>query len=278
MGGYVPATEVASLSCTSSSMFYKLTTSSMVKMALPIIPISMKLLGKDSILPISKDLKSSMSQRLLKSIARLIPRHERCTYDECQVSSGIFGNAFWHENLSSSLHHWLSKINIQRLPMSAFPHLRKICNTGFIVDPEGKNSYMIHPERMAVNTLYISGGRTLLVTPETSFLANKYMKIHQPEYRHTRVVVDGFGHSDLLIGEESEQKVFPHIISHITTTEQGSNGAIDAGKRMYDREALLWSWDNDPCESGKGGLLSWIPIFILLAIFLFVMFMMYTLV
>ncbi|KAG5556523.1 hypothetical protein RHGRI_006955 [Rhododendron griersonianum] len=55
---------------------------------------------------------------------------------------------------------------------------------------------------MALPTLYLSSGRTLLVTPHTSFLANNYMKMHQPGFRHERVVVEGFGHSDLLIGEE----------------------------------------------------------------------------
>lgn len=68
---------------------------------------------------------------------------------------------------------------------------------------------------MALPTLYISGGRNLLVTPETSFLANKYMKLRQPGFRHERVVVDGFGLSDLLIGEESYKMVFPHILSHM---------------------------------------------------------------
>ena len=43
------------------------------------------------------------------------------------------------------------------------------------------------------------------------------------------VVVEGFGHSDLLIGEESYKKVFPHITSHIRSAER-ENGAISVGK------------------------------------------------
>ena len=87
------------------------------------------------------------------------------------------------------------------------------------MDSKGNNSYLIHPERMALSTQYISGGRSLLVTPETSFLANKYMKLHQPGFRHERVVMDDFGHSDLLIGEESSKEVFPHI----RLSEEGEN-------------------------------------------------------
>ncbi|KAF5939818.1 hypothetical protein HYC85_020985 [Camellia sinensis] len=40
MGGHVSAAHIASLSCTNSSMFFKLTTSSSVKMWLPLIPVS----------------------------------------------------------------------------------------------------------------------------------------------------------------------------------------------------------------------------------------------
>ncbi|KAK6139856.1 hypothetical protein DH2020_026431 [Rehmannia glutinosa] len=208
MGGHVSAKHIASLSCTNSSMFFKLTTSSLVKMWLPLIPMSMAIMGKKKTLPLLQTSTTVFRHRLLKSIARLIPRYERCTCDECEVFSGIFGNTFWHENISHAMHYWMNKEHLTRLPMAAFSHLRRICNAGFIVDSKGNNSYLIHPERMAMPTLYVSGGRTLLVTPQTSFLANKYMKLHQPGYRHERVVIDGFGHSDLLIGEKSHEKVF----------------------------------------------------------------------
>lgn len=159
--------------------------------------------------------------------------------------------------------------------MAAFPHLRKICNSGFIVDSNGKNSYLIHPERMALATLYISGGKTLLVTPQTSFLANKYMKLHQPNYRHERVVVEDFGHSDLLIGEESCIKVFPHIISHIRLAEKERiSSAVDSNERQYySKEALTWG--DDPYEERKGGIGSWISPLIYVWLFLFLLVLVY---
>ncbi|KAJ7976152.1 Long-chain-alcohol oxidase FAO4B [Quillaja saponaria] len=264
MGGHVSAAHIASLSCTNSSMFFKLNALSKVKMWLPLIPMSMVMLGKNRILPLSATSGSSSGHRILRAIAHFIPRYERCTCDECEVFSGIFGNTFWHENISSTMHHWIIKESLPRLPMAAFPHLRKICNAGFIVDSHGDNSYMIHPERMALPTLYISGGRSLLVTPETSFLANRYMKVHQPGFRHERVVVDGFGHSDLLVGEESYKKVFPHILSHISLAEKGENVAVTAEMR-YSREAL--DWDADPYEE-YGGFGSWFLFWVLLLSFI----------
>ncbi|KAI3749923.1 hypothetical protein L2E82_20544 [Cichorium intybus] len=223
MGGHISAARIASLSCTNSSMFFKLTPFSTFKMWLPLLPITMMILGENTILPLLKTTKEHLNHKLVKSIARFIPRYERCNCDECEVFSGIFGNTFWHENITSTLHIWMNKKNLSSLPMAAFPHLRKICNTGFIVDSKGNNSYLIHAERMSLPTLYISGGRTLLVTPQTSLLANKYMKLHHPGLRHERVVVEGFGHSDLFIGEESCKKVFPHILSHMSLAEKEDN-------------------------------------------------------
>ncbi|KAL3536084.1 hypothetical protein ACH5RR_004545 [Cinchona calisaya] len=254
MGGHVSCKKIASISCTNSSMFFKLTTWSKIKLWLPLIPISMAILGKDKSVPIFQTLKASFRQKLLKSIARAMPRYERCTYDECEVFSGIFGNAYWHENISDKMHYWMNKEYLPSLPMSAFPHLRNICNAGYIVDSNGKNTYLVHPERMALPTLYISGGRTLLVTPQTSFLANKYMKLHQPGFRHKRVVIDGFGHSDLLIGEESSKKVFPHILSHMSFAEKGNTSAFNANEREYRKDAL--SWAEDPSQDEGGGFLN----------------------
>lgn len=103
---------------------------------------------------------------------------------------------------------------------AAFQHLRKICNAGFIVDEKGKNSLSFTPwENGIVDPLRIRS-RSLLATPETSFLANKYMKLQQPCHRHERVIVEGSSHSDLLIGEESDVKVFPHIVNHIRLAEK----------------------------------------------------------
>ncbi|KAL7585591.1 hypothetical protein Lser_V15G42226 [Lactuca serriola] len=250
MGGHVSATRIASLSCTNSSMFFKLTTFSRFKMWLPLLPITMMILGRNTILPILNTTKTNLNQKLVKFVARFIPRYERCNCDECEVFSGIFGNAFWHNNVTSSLHSWINKKNLPSLPMAGFTHLRKICNAGFIVDSKGNNSYLIHAERISLPTLYISGGRTLLSTPQTSLLGNKYMKLHQPNFRHERVVVDGFGHSDLLIGEESCKKVFPHILSHMGLAEKEENLEYDGNEKEYfsgygqfeDGELVFKSW------------------------------------
>lgn len=103
------------------------------------------------------------------------------------------------------------------------------------------------------------------MSPLTSFLANKYMKLHQPEFRHERVVVDGFGHSDLLIGEKSSKEVFPHILSHIKLAEREGAITSDGKKRYSSGEAL--SWSEDP-HDGYGGFATWFSPWVITWMFL----------
>lgn len=122
-----------------------------------------------------------------------------------------------------------------------------------------------------MSTLYISGGRSLLVTPETTFLANKYMKLHQPGFRHERVVVDGFGHSDLLIGEESCKEVFPYIVSHIRLCQEGKDMVMINREKKDGTEALDWA--ADPYQGYGGSESCWFSPLLVLFLVLLLVFM-----
>ncbi|XXG62726.1 hypothetical protein AAC387_Pa05g1039 [Persea americana] len=224
LGGHISASDIISLSCTNSAMFFKVPPYSLVKMRLPILPILMAMLGPKKILPLHENIKAIPRHRLFKFILRLIPRYERCSCDKCAMFAGIFGNTFSHQNMTPTMCHFVHKQHLpSQVPLGGLPHLTKICVKGHIVNAKGEDIYLIHPERMALHTLYISSGRSILATPETSLLANQYMELHQPVFRHRRVVVEGFGHSDLFLGEESYKKVFPHMISHMKLSEQERN-------------------------------------------------------
>eukprot|EP01018_Ginkgo_biloba_P020085 Gb_39397 [translate_table: standard] len=240
LGGHVSVSYVASLSCTNSSMYFDVTTIAYMKLMLPLIPISMMILGKKTVLSMFQNTEEGWRHKLLRSIAKAIPRTERCIWNECEVFSGIFGNTFWHDNITHTMHHWLNKEALPHLPMAGFPHLRSICIAGHIVDSKGKNTFLIHPERMALPTTYISGGRSLLVTPQTSLHANRYMRLHHPNFHHERVVIEGFGHSDLLIGQNSHKHVFPHILSHLKRAEECCEGCEHVKDPCYARASISW--------------------------------------
>ena len=77
--------------------------------------------------------------------------------------------------------------------------------------------------------------------------------------------MDGFGHSDLLIGEESCEKVFPRFVSHMKLAEEG----VRKEETDCRKEAAL-SWDGS--HDSTGGLGAWIDLLFFLgfiAIFFF---------
>lgn len=107
------------------------------------------------------------------------------------------------------------------------------------------------------------------MTPETTLLANKFMRLHQPDFHHKRVVVHGFGHSDLLIGEESSEKVFPHFISHMKLAEEGARKEMTTACR---KEAML-SWDGS--HDGNGGSRAWSSLIDLLFLLCLIAFLIF---
>ncbi|KAJ8639803.1 hypothetical protein MRB53_016497 [Persea americana] len=119
---------------------------------------------------------------------------------------------------------------------------------------------------MALSTLYISGGKSILETPETSLLANQYMNLHQPGFQHKRVVSEGFRHANLLTGEESYKKMFPHIISHMKSAEQGGGITMNMEKGSTGNGMLLKATS----YHGKGGFGAIVPLIMLIILAVFV--------
>ncbi|CAI9097151.1 OLC1v1033505C1 [Oldenlandia corymbosa var. corymbosa] len=83
--------------------------------------------------------------------------------------------------------------------------------SGYIVDTNGNNTYLIHPERMALPTLYLSGGRTLLLIPQTSIQANSSQGYTSQDLGMKEWWLTGLG---TRICEDSSNEVFPpHFIA-----------------------------------------------------------------
>lgn len=81
--------------------------------------------------------------------------------------------------------------------------------------------------------------------------------------------MEGFGHSDLLIGEESYKKVFPHMISHMKSAEQGGGIAMNMEKCSSGNELLLRaSYDGNGGFGGSVQLIMLIMFVVFVASFL----------
>eukprot|EP00270_Netrium_digitus_P013679 TRINITY_DN4573_c0_g1_i1.p1 TRINITY_DN4573_c0_g1~~TRINITY_DN4573_c0_g1_i1.p1 ORF type:complete len:421 (-),score=84.04 TRINITY_DN4573_c0_g1_i1:236-1498(-) len=235
LGGYVPASAVASILCTSSSHFFIVNQLALMKSVLPLMQISMFILGRRTVVPtVAKPAKITWRQSIISALLQVLPSTQRCDNHVCQAYSGTFGSIFWHENVAKATHdvHFKHRAT-QFLAMSGLPQVRKILLAARIVDAKGNPEPYDHPERLAVPTTYISGGKPILVLPETSRRANEYMREHHPEFEHERVVVPGYGHQDMLIGKDMEKDIFPHVLRHLTRVTTGNKGRVENPVRGF---------------------------------------------
>ncbi|KAG6549247.1 hypothetical protein Mapa_009233 [Marchantia paleacea] len=239
LGGHVHVSKIASLLCTNSSMFFQVTRLAMVKLMLPLMPISMAILGKNTALRTYCNSEDSLRHQLLRVIAKIVPRSESCTHDACNTFSGIFGNTFWHANVTPSVHYNYGTPNI--FPMSAMPHLRNILLKGHLIDEAGQEIYMENPERLAVPTTYINGGKELLVTQKTGKSAVEFMTRHHPQFLHNHKIILDYGHSDLLTGETSSRHVFPLILEHLDRVRAGRHFS----QRNLKAMRVLQEWEQE---------------------------------
>eukprot|EP00271_Cylindrocystis_brebissonii_P003575 TRINITY_DN146_c0_g1_i1.p1 TRINITY_DN146_c0_g1~~TRINITY_DN146_c0_g1_i1.p1 ORF type:complete len:1303 (-),score=251.33 TRINITY_DN146_c0_g1_i1:1318-5226(-) len=217
MGGYITPLNVASMCSLSTSMFFSVNGWAMTRMVLPIAQICFALLGRRTILPTASMVGLNMWQKIVRKALLVMPCFENCSHPVCRVYSGCFGNSFWHENVSPPVHDYIwNHYTAQKLPLGGMKHLREFVLAGRLVDANGNaDTYNARPERMAFPTTYISGGRPVLVTPDTSLRAVEFVRTHNKRYEHRRQVIPNYGHYDLMLGERMNLDVFPVILKHL---------------------------------------------------------------
>ncbi|KAG6549245.1 hypothetical protein Mapa_009231 [Marchantia paleacea] len=237
LGGYVHTSRIASLLCTNTSMFFSVTNLAMAKLILPLMPISMAIMGRNTTFSPYKTSKGGLRHQLLRFIAQQIPRSECCDNYACNTFCGVFGNGFWHANVTSTAHDNYTTPPI--FPMCAMPHLRKIILTGHLVDAAGRDIYMKFPERLSFPTTYINGEKEILVTMNTGRKAREFMNRHHPQFVHVHQTIPDYGHSDLTIGEYSNRDVFPYILDHLRRVREGrhySQGKLSGSGQGHEWE------------------------------------------
>ncbi|BBN09662.1 cholesterol oxidase [Marchantia polymorpha subsp. ruderalis] len=244
LGGYVPTSRIASLLCTNTSMFFSVTNLAWAKLILPLMPISMAIMGRNTNFSPYKTSEGGLRHQLLRFIAQQIPRSECCGSYACNTFCGVFGNGFWHANITSTAHDNYTTPPV--FPMCAMPHLRKIILTGHLVDAAGRDMYMKFPERLSFPTTYINGEKEILVTMNTGRKALEFMNRHHPQFVHVHQTIPDYGHSDLTIGEFSSRDVFPYILDHLRRVREGRHYS----QRNLSGSGQVHEWDMErPNES-----------------------------
>lgn len=158
----------------------------------------------------------SRKQRLLDLALRLyrVPRKERCHQAVCRRLAFIYGNAVRHDNVNE-----LSHVNMHELfgptNLTMMGHLSLLARREQLLSADGSDIYLNHLDRLRLPLTLLSGSENLVWTPAST--ERTYDLVTQELGAGTcrRVVFDGYGHQDVLIGASAARDTFPSFVAHL---------------------------------------------------------------
>ncbi|MBI1423886.1 MAG: hypothetical protein GC149_10510 [Gammaproteobacteria bacterium] len=159
-----------------------------------------------------------------------VPDGEACHNPCCRRVFGIYGPSYLHGQLNHATHSamadWFKAIHI-----SPFKQWIRIIRLGYVVDAEGRNTYLTD-DKVNVNDpnnpgcrvpsldlpiFFLVGGLNLMFLPETSQRTYDWLCAHnearQTQYR--RRIFEGYGHMDCFIGKRAYLDIFPAILQDL---------------------------------------------------------------
>jgi len=156
-----------------------------------------------------------------------VPEGEQCNNPTCRRIFSLYGPSYLHRHLNHQTHiamsSWFKDIHIK-----PFEHLSKIIQKGYVVDAEGKNTYLtdeiVHSSaegnqipRLDLPIAFIAAALNLEFLPETSERTYAWLCAHNPLRKsdYHRHVIEGYGHMDCFIGKNASIDVFPIIHDYL---------------------------------------------------------------
>ena len=98
-----------------------------------------------------------------------------------------------------------------------FRHIASNFANEKILDSEGRNVYLpgiTDPNLKKIPVLFIHGSDNFCFDKETAIKSAELLASHG--WNANKVIIDGFGHLDCIIGDRADQHVFPHIERFLT--------------------------------------------------------------
>jgi cholesterol oxidase len=172
---------------------------------------------------VEPDTVLSLPNELLDLMLRVVPmaRQERCGLALCRWVNAIYGCTHRHAELNEATHEALPAMfgwgNID-----AFNHFALMVRKRRAVNHLGEDVYLQHPERMALPTLFLQGGRNYIFHPEGSRRTAHWLRQHNGPALYRRVVFPNYAHLDALAGRDAHEDVYPTILQHLERTATGS--------------------------------------------------------
>jgi cholesterol oxidase len=158
----------------------------------------------------------SRGQRLLDRVLRLypVPHEEKCDQTVCRRLAFIYGNAVHHANMNE-----LSHVNMHELfgptNLTMMGHLSLLARQERLLSADGSDIYLNHLERLRLPLTLLSGSENLVWTPASTKRTYDVLTQELGGDTCRRVVFDGYGHQDVLIGASAAHDTFPSFVAHL---------------------------------------------------------------
>lgn len=158
----------------------------------------------------------SWGQRLFDQSLRLypIPRSERCTSAVCRRLAFIYGVAVHHAAVDELTHATLHEL-FGGTDLTMMSHLSACARVGHLVAADGSDRYLPHLDRLQLPITFLHGSHNLVWLPVSTERSHRLLVDTFGPARYRRVVFDGHGHQDTIMGASAPVDVFPHILDHL---------------------------------------------------------------
>ena len=208
---------VRSAVCSQVATHFKVPLMSQVKTGLH-LPSILDMLGVDS-LTAYVDNHADWKERLYDIALNLAPAEqgECCTSATCHRISFMYAPLYRHAQLNTATHEALHEM-FGIANIASFEHLAMMVREGHVIRADGDETYLPHPERLALPILFIHGSENRCILPESTEMTQRLLSEVNGADLYTRKLIPGYGHIDCIFGKNAVRDVYPHIVEHLEKT------------------------------------------------------------
>jgi cholesterol oxidase len=143
---------------------------------------------------------------------------ERCGSPVCHRITFMYGHLYNHAQLNEATHATLHE-TFGVANVHSMEHLALCARRGQVVDRDGGDAYLPHPERMKLPIAFLHGADNRCFLPESTALTYEWLRQANGSALYARHLVPGYGHIDCWMGKNAANDVFPYALEHLEATQ-----------------------------------------------------------
>ncbi len=222
--------------------------------------------------PVDSPLEA-LADRIFSSLP--VPDEEQCpetfnthTHEDnsatCRRIRFIEAPLFLHRNLNTATHAQLNRL-FGNANLTLFAHARRFVDYEMLVDEDGRNLYVQQSnlrEHAALPISFMHGASNELFAPDSARRSHDLYRAAHPEwakqFADEPLIIDGYGHVDVLIGQDADKDVFPKVVSFFDRVNlQTEQLPVNASAQPADPPADYLPWARYPRVGPQLGFTRW---------------------